>query len=74
MGRDKQEAFRDAYTEGFSDGFRNGFTSGFDLAMEQAMLILSDVAGLDDMADMMKDGGDDEPHAEEGTRGTEIGL
>lgn len=55
MGNDRMEAFSNAYAEGFTDGFRNGFNAGFDLAMEQAAQILSDVAGLEDFADLMTD-------------------
>jgi len=70
MSDKKDRAFSKGYRQGFTDGFGDGFHAGFEMAMEKALLMLSGVSELDDLEGMIEE----EPHASEGTQGTEIGL
>ncbi|MFO8081512.1 MAG: hypothetical protein R6V07_14580 [Armatimonadota bacterium] len=70
MSDKKDKAFSKGYRKGFTDGFGDGFHAGFDMAMEKALLMLSGVSELGDLEALIED---EEPQAEEGTEGTEIG-
>jgi len=72
MGDKKDKAYSKGYREGFTDGFGDGFHAGFEMAMEKALLMLSGVSELEDLEGMIEE--EEQPRAEEGTEGTEVGL
>lgn len=74
MSDKTDKAFAKGYRQGYTEGFGDGFNAGFDMAMEKALLVLSGVSELDDLEGMIEEEAAGEPHAEEGTRGTEAGL